>query len=276
MLIPPFVAVRHASRPKYLAVMLIQIQQGIAYPIGTLIDVLTSLLSIATVYYLWRTIFVAQPQIAGLDWREMQAYVLLSNAIFALLGATSMREMMNAIRTGAITTDLLRPYSYIVGQFSQVVGRMLTQGIVSSAVTILVGCVLVRMALPPSPRVAGLFLLSIMLSFLISFLLNFLLAILCFWTKDSEGLLWAQGIISFIFSGGMVPLSFLPNWVQIIAFALPFQGMIYTPLQIYRGALFGWDLWAALGLQGVWIGILMVLVQFLWRRGLRAVELGGG
>src|SRR6266508_129504 len=207
MLIPPFVAVRHASRPKYLAVMLIQIQQGIAYPIGTLIDVLTSLLSIATVYYLWRTIFVAQPQIAGLDWREMQAYVLLSNAIFALLGATSMREMMNAIRTGAITTDLLRPYSYIVGQFSQVVGRML-----------------------------------------------------------------AQGIVSFIFSSGMVPLSFLPNWVQIIAFELPFQGMIYTPLQIYRGALFGWDLWAALGLHGVWIGILMVLVQFLWRRGLRAVE----
>jgi len=269
-------AVRRAPRPKYLALLLMQIQQAIAYPAGTLIDMLASLLSIATVYYLWRAVFAAQPQIEGFDWRAMQAYILVSNAIFALLGATSTRAMMNSIRMGAIATDLLRPYSYIGAQFAQVLGRAATLGAFSSAATVLIGFVLVGMPAPPTLAAAGLFLLSVGLSFLISFLLNFLLALLCFWTKDSEGLLWAHGVITFIFSGGMAPLHFLPYWLQSVAFALPFQGMIHTPLLIYLGAAREPELWAALLLQALWVLILCVLVHLLWARALRAADLPGG
>lgn len=276
MNVSPTNLVRLRPQPKYLALLLMQIQQAIAYPIGTLIDMLTSLLSIATVYYVWRAVFAAQPQIEGFDWRAMQTYVLVSNAIFALLGTTSLRAMMASIRTGAIATDLLRPYSYIAAQFAQVLGRAVTQGAVSSAATALIGFVLVGMAPPPTPAAAGLFLLSVGLSFSISFLLHFLLALLCFWTKDSEGLLWAHAIMSFIFSGGMVPLHFLPHWLQIVAFVLPFQGMIHTPLLIYLGAARGFELWAALLLQVLWVLILGVLVQLLWARALRAADVQGG
>jgi ABC-2 type transport system permease protein len=269
-------AVRRRPRPKYLALSLMQIQQAIAYPVGTLIDILTSLLSIATVYYLWRAVFAAQPQIERFDWHVMQAYVLVSNAIFALLGATSTRAMIGSIRTGAIVTDLLRPYSYITAQFAQVLGRAATQGALGSATTALIGFVLLGMAPPPTLGAASLFLLSVGLSFLIAFLINFLLGLLCFWTKESEGLLWAQGVISFIFSGGIAPLHFLPYWLQIVAFALPFQGMIHTPLLIYLGAAPGRELWAALLLQVVWVVVLGGLVRLLWGRALRRVNIQGG
>jgi len=272
----PIVMVRRMPRPKYLALLLMQVQQTIAYPTGTLIDLLASLLSIATVYYLWRAVFAEQPQIEGFDWRAMRAYVLVANAIFALLGTTSTRAMMTSIRSGTITTDLLRPYSYIGAQFAQALGRAATQGAASSAATALVGFLVAGMPPPPTLGAAGLFLLSVGLSFSISFLLNFLLALLCFWTKDSEGLLWAYGLIAFIFSGGMAPLHFLPHWLQIVAFALPFQGMIHTPLQIYLSAARERELWAALLLQVVWVGMLGAMVRLLWGRALRAAELHGG
>ena len=272
----PTGSVRYAPRPKYLALSIMQIQQAIAYPAGVLIDLLASLLSIAAVYYLWRAVFAARPQIEGFDWRAMQVYVLVSNAIFALLGATTMRAMMDSIRTGAIAADLLRPYSYIGAQFAQALGRAATQGAASSAATALVGFVLVGMPAPPSLANALLFVVSVGLSFSISFLLNFLLGLLCFWTKDSEGLLWAYAIISFIFSGGMVPLQFLPRWLEIVAFALPFQGMIHTPLLFYLGTVGAPELASALLRQAMWVCILGALVWLLWARALRAAEMHGG
>jgi ABC-2 type transport system permease protein len=132
------------------------------------------------------------------------------------------------------------------------------------------------MPAPPSLAAGALFALSVGLSFSISFLLNFLLGLLCFWTKDSEGLLWAHAIISFIFSGGMVPLHFLPRWLQIVAFALPFQGMIHTPLLIYLGAAPERELWAALLLQVIWVYILSALARLLWAGALRAADAQGG
>ena len=274
--VPSIDALCRAPRSKYLALMQMQVQQGIAYPLGTLIDILASLLSTATVYYLWQAVFEAQPQVERFDWRAMQVYILVANAIFALLTTTSMRTMMQSIRTGAIASDLLRPYSYLAAQFAQALGRLITQGLVGGAAVALVGFALVGMAAPPTLAYVVMFLISVGLSFLISFLLNFLLGLLCFWTTDGEGLVWAYGITSFVFSGSLVPLQLLPGWLRTLALLLPFQGMIHTPLLIYLGVARGHDLLEALLLQVVWVIVLGVVLRLLWWRALRAAELPGG
>jgi ABC-2 type transport system permease protein len=267
------------SRPPrqvYVALLLAQIQHEITYPLGILIDLFTSLLSVAAVYSLWRTVFATQPQLAGFDWPQMQTYVILSNALFALLGATTMRQMMNAIRTGAVVAEVVRPYSYIVGQCAQAIGRVLTQGTIGGLTIVLLGFAWIGMATPGSPAGVCLFLVSLGLSLLTSLLLNCLFALLCFWTKDSEGLIWAYGALMFIFSGGMAPIALLPAWLQLVAYALPFQSLIAAPLSIYRGSLSGSELSAALGLQIAWVGLLMATVRQLWRHALHVAELPGG
>jgi ABC-2 type transport system permease protein len=265
---------RHKPRAKYLAIALAEIQHSLAYRGGALIDLLTSFVSIAAVYYLWRAVFAAQPQIAGLSWPGMQTYLLIANAIYALLGSTTLRSMMTAVRTGAITSDLLRPQSYLAAQLAQAVGRAATRGAVACLATALVGFVVLHIALPPTLTSASLFVISVGLSFLISFLLNFLIALACFWTKDVEGLLWAHAIVSYIFSGGMIPLALFPRWLAIAALALPFQSIVHTPMQIYLGA--ETSLWNLLALQACWAIALLLLVRWLWRRGLRVLDIQGG
>lgn len=268
--------VSRPPRQVYLALLLTQIQHEITYPLGILIDLFTSLLSVAAVYSLWRAVFVTQPQLAGFDWPKMQTYVILSNALFALLGATTMREMMNAIRTGAVVAELVRPYSYITGQCAQAIGRALTQGTIGGLTVVVLGFTWIGMATPDTLADVCLFLVSVGLSVLTSLLLNLLFALLCFWTKDSEGLIWAYGALLYIFSGGMAPIALLPAWLQLLAYALPFQSLIATPLSIYRGSLSGSEVSAALGLQIVWVGLLIAVVRQLWRHALHVAELPGG
>src|SRR5262245_157032 len=91
---------RGAPRQRYLALALVQVQRAIAYPGATLLEILASLLSVAIIYYLWKSVFAAQPQIGSFDWPRMRTYVVLVYVIGALMDTAKLRSMMHAIRTG--------------------------------------------------------------------------------------------------------------------------------------------------------------------------------
>ena len=45
----------------------------------------------------------------------------------------------------------------------------------------------------------------------------------------------AFAVVRTFLSGSVLPLWFMPGWLQAIAAALPFQAATYTPLAIYFG-----------------------------------------
>ena len=61
-------------------------------------------------------------------------------------------------------------------------------------------------------------------------LISFLAALLCFWTVNGVGLIWAQTAVVNLLSGALVPLAFFPYWLRAFAAWAPFQGIIATPL----------------------------------------------
>lgn len=117
---------------------------------------------------------------------------------------------------------------------------------------------------------------SIMLGFVIKFLISFLFALLCFWTINGLGLVWAQLALVNLFSGALVPLVFLPDWLGKLAAWAPFQGIIATPLAIYQGSVQGWDMLQALAVQLLWVLLLWGLARLLWQPAMRALDIQGG
>lgn len=140
----------------------------------------------------------------------------------------------------------------------------------------LLGFLLLGIAPPASVLAALLFLVSVGLGFLIKFLITFMVALLCFWTTNGLGLIWAQTAVINLFSGALIPLQILPGWLQSVALAAPFQGIVYTPVMIYMGAIEGAALWMALGLQLFWVIALWWLVRLMWMPALRTLDLQGG
>jgi ABC-2 type transport system permease protein len=267
---------RLAPRPKYRALLLTTMQRAIAYRGNTLLGLLSGLVWVAMLYYLWRTVYDARVQLGGFDWRQMRTYVLVGYAVNALISFSSTARMLRTIRTGEVATELLRPIDYLQAQLAIVAGAAVVEGLLSSAITLLLGFFLLDIAPPASLLAVVLFLFSVGLGFLIKFLISFLVALLCFWTLNGVGLIWAQTAIINLFSGALIPLQLMPGWLRTIALAAPFQAIVYTPVTIYLGAVQGVALWWALGLQAAWVAALWVLARLLWAPAARALELQGG
>ncbi len=267
---------RLRPRPKYLALALTSVQRAVAYRGTTLLNLLSSLIWVAMLYYLWRTVFAEGARIEGFAWWEMRTYILVSYAVNALLSFYSLARMTNAIRTGEVAAELVRPVDYLGAQLAQAFGAAVVEGALSSGIALLLGVLLLGISPPASPLAALLFFASVWLGFLVKFLVGYLVALLCFWTKNAIGLIWAQTALVNLFSGALIPLAFFPEWLRALALATPFSGIVYTPASIYLGRLDGLGALGAMGMQVLWAGALWLLARLLWGPSVRALDVQGG
>ena len=74
----------------------------------------------------------------------------------------------------------------------------------------------------------------------------------------------------------VVPLDFYPDWLRLIADALPFRATLYTPVAPLSGKLSGHALLFGLAHQVVWLGALSALSLAIESRGLRRLATQGG
>jgi ABC-2 type transport system permease protein len=72
-----------------------------------------------------------------------------------------------------------------------------------------------------------------------------------------------------VFAGMLMPLEFLPPAIRQIAFSLPFSYIIYFPLVAFQGKLTAMESVRTIGIQVVWIVILLGIYQLLWKKGIR-------
>jgi ABC-2 type transport system permease protein len=267
---------RVAPRPKYRALAIAAIQRAIAYRGTTLLSLLSGLVWVAMLYYLWRTVYADRPRLGNFDWGQMRTYILVSYAVSALISFSSAARILSVVRSGDIAMELLRPVDYLLFQLAQSFGSALIEGLLGGVIALLLGFSLLEIAPPASASAALLFLFSVGIGFLIKFLITFMVALLCFWTKNGLGLIWAQTAVISLFSGALIPLQLLPGWLQSAALAAPFQGIVYTPVMIYMGAIEGAALWWSLGVQLFWVVALWRLARLMWMPAMRALDLQGG
>ena len=270
-------SLRLSPRWKYLSLVQMSVQRTLAYRRTVLINLAASLVWLVASYYLWKAVFVSRTQIGDFDWDMMRTYILLAYAVNVLLSSSwSTFRVMSIIRTGEIATELIRPFDFLYAQFSMSLGGALVEGLFSSLIAGAIGLIVFHIRLPVSPLAGALFLVSVVLGFANKFLINYLVALVCFWTKNSLGLAWAQTAVVNILSGALIPLEFFPNWLRTITLYLPFQAVINAPLSIYLGSVQGAGIAITLAIQTAWIVALLGLGRLLWRPSLRALEIQGG
>ncbi len=119
-------------------------------------------------------------------------------------------------------------------------------------------------------------LMAIILSWLVSFTWRFLINLTAFWTPNASGIGRFGFVISWFFSGFLMPLRFLPEWTQQLAYFTPFPHMLNTVVEVYLGILTGPALLNALLIQALWsLGLILVAQMILRAAVKRLVILGG-
>jgi ABC-2 type transport system permease protein len=252
-------------------------KQELAYRFEFFTAIVGALLMMALLYYLWTAIYRSATSI-GMSYQALITYVCLGQA-FSFARPGQRRVMMrigDGIRRGDILMDLIRPTDYQLLTFSDTIGAYLMEAFLVSLPSYLLAFLFFGINPPASPEAAIGFIVSLFGAFFLVFSVDFLIGLLAFWTFSIWGLGYAKIAVLNILAGTVIPLSLFPDWLRSIALALPFQGMAYTPLAIYIGAIQGSAIWTSILNQFAWGVALVLLTRLIWLKAKRRIEIQGG
>lgn len=182
-------------------------------------------------------------------------------------------EVTRNIQSGAIVTELLKPYDYFTYWLSRDLGRALAHFLIRGIPTFMIGVILFEILAPGSWMRFVAFLGSVALAVTVSFCLRFMANLAGFWVLDYRGIAAIFAAVMNVLSGMLAPIAFLPEPVRLAANALPFRAVIMTPNEVYLGQV---PIWQGLGFQVLWIGILVACSRWLMGIGERQLVVQGG
>lgn len=231
--------------------------------------------------------FTAAPDAAAtspMSLAQAITYVWMAQALLALTPWNADPEIAQAVRTGAVAYDRLRPVDtywlwYVRGgawMASRAVPRAALMVLAAAIALPLVGLSAWAWGPPASLSAAAFFTASLILALALSsaYLMIVNVVVAATLTDRGPNLLFNSLII--VFSGNLLPLALYPDWAQTALLMQPFAGMLDIPLRLYVGQLSGAGAWAGLGLQTFWTVVLILLGRWALARVMARLEVQGG
>jgi ABC-2 type transport system permease protein len=228
--------------------------------------------------------FLAGPVASPMTLRETIDYVWLGQAFLMLLPWSADPELARMVRTGDIAYERLRPVDGYAYWYARAVARRTATPLLrATPMVLLTGVVLPslgfgRWGLGPPAGLAAvlLFIGSMALVVALASAFSTLLDVLVVMTLSERGVNILVAPLAIVFSGSLIPLPLLPEWLQPFMQYQPFAGLLDSPLRIYSGHLAGWSAVAALGRQAVWTVLLVALGRAMMRRAMARLQTQGG
>lgn len=260
---------------KYGAITLTNLQNQLAYVWDALGRAVFIVLIMFIFVQLWSAAFEAKDaaEIAGLTLADTIWYFLIAEVI-ELGKFRHDQRISEEVKDGSIAYTLNRPYNYLSYHFCNGMG----EAVVKMALIFLLGLPIVlwyagapSISWPAVPAV----LIVIFLAMVLDFCMASSIGLLAFVTEDTFSFRLIYQKLMFILGGLLIPLDFLPEWLQRIARLLPFSQVTYAPAKLFV-AFDAQLFWETVGLQLFWILItgLVLFLQYRWAT--RRLVVNGG
>jgi len=246
-----------------------------AYRGSMLLSLVVVAIQVVLYAIVWRAIYAGHSEpVAGADVRLAVGYAVLGITVSAVLDVWPGQSIESRVRDGLIGIDLTRPIGLLTQTLAVQSGYVLA-ALPTVVVGLGAGLLVGGLAGPADPAAAVGFALSLVLAFGVSQLITLLMGLASFWTLEVGGIQMAFAVVRTFLSGSVLPLWFMPGWLQTIAAVLPFQAATYTPVAIYFGRPPG-GLGVALAVQALWLVLLGCLAGWVWSRARHRVVVQGG
>ena len=214
--------------------------------------------------------------VAGYNVTEAITFTGITQAMLMVVGIFGTMEIANAVKSGEVATDLMKPIDYQLVMMFRQLGRSFYFFIFRGMPIFLVMAVFFPWSPPQSWTALALFLFSLIFAVMITFSFNFIVGMSAFWLLDARGI---SGFImgaGLLLSGFVVPLSFFPTGFDKICEWLPYVGQSYVPVAIYLGKYTGAKMLSMLLRQFAWAVILILFGKFLMFFAMRKLIIQGG
>ena len=272
-----------AARP-YLAAFRARFQLMLQYRTAALAGFATQCWWGGIRIMVFAAFYGANEAAAPMSLRDAVTYVWLGQALLALLPWLADPEVSQAVRTGGVGYDRLRPLDAYGYWYARTLGWMLARALPRAALMLLgAGIVLPLVGLdawawqPPAGVTAALlFIVSLALMIALATAMLMLANVVVAASLNERGVNAVLAPLVIVFSGQLVPLNFFPQSVQPLLHLQPFAGLVDIPFRIYFANLAGSVALQSLALQAGWTLALIALGRIAMERVMRRLEMQGG
>jgi ABC-2 type transport system permease protein len=259
---------------KYLSILNMQIINSLAYPgdfMGRSVSIATFLFIFAG---LWGTTFTLAntDTINGLTFSNMIWYLMMAETLE--LGRPRLsRTISEQVKNGEVAYILNKPYNFLLYHFSVGLG----DGAVRVTLNLIVGSLVawILAGAPPGLLGWGMALVTMIGAWILHFCWMALIGLAAFVVEETNSFDLVYQKLVFILGGFLLPLDMFPEWLQKIAYALPFPYMMYAPARLFvkpDADLF----WQMLAGQMLWVVVFIALLSFVYQRSERSLTINGG
>lgn len=265
---------------KYLSFFRIRFIAGLQYRAAAWAGIATQFAWGFMTILMYRAFYESSPDSFPMAFSALSTYIWLQQALLAIFMFWYFdNEIFEGITSGTIAYELCRPCNLYSMWFVKNMAVRLSRAMLRCVPILLVAAFLPApygISLPQNFEAGALFLISVILGFLVLVSLSMLVYISAFYTVSAQGIrMLATSVMEFL-CGAVIPIPFFPAALQRVLYALPFASVQSTPFLIYTGYTGGAEALHSIGLQAIWLVILMTAGLLLMKRSLRKVVVQGG
>ncbi|MDF2629205.1 MAG: conserved rane protein of unknown function [Symbiobacteriaceae bacterium] len=239
-------------------------------------DLLGQLVLMIIAVSFWRAVYGAGAPLEGLTQEQAIGYVLVANSVGMVISYSLIPEFGAMLRSGAIATELLRPVDFQLCMCAKMLAHLGATMLIHMALLGTVACLFLGLRLPADPQVWFWFAASLMAGNGVLFLFDWIISLSAFYTNEIRGLFILRDAVATFFSGLLVPLALLPDWLRSVAEVLPFGLALNTPVQILTGMTPVGAAPRAVAIQLLWGAGLLILSRMAFRVAVRTITVQGG
>lgn len=259
----------------YLAFAKKSFLQKSAYRLDHWMGILNTLIRLVIYVEIYRALYGGREAVDGITMSMVTTNFILSLGLESFFVVNDF-YLANRIYNGSIATEMLLPVSFHGRMLADNLGVAAFKLIFHFVPAMLVAILFIGIAAPAGAGAFGLFILSTLFGYGVLWSLSFLFQMFSFWLLNVWAIMTIKNVFINVLSGSMIPLWFMPDAIRKIISFTPFEGIYFTPVQIYLGNISGGEIAAGFIKQLVWIICLMTAGFILWSKGKKKLVVQGG
>ena len=221
-------------------------------------------------YFVFHSIYTygGKEAIHGYSMEQMVWFFTANLLVNSFVWNPMVGSMSDRILSGDLTMNLLRPISV----FQYDMADCAASRLVAILMDFLPGLVIYSLILPPrflTPASFLRFLIVVLPAFLLNYLTSSLIGLAAMWVKNSTSLHAVSNVLISFVGGSLIPMEFYPDLLRRLTDFLPYKYIFYWPIQFFLNKNEASEmmfLWKIVGIQMLWIGILLLLYRVSWKR----------
>lgn len=264
----------------YISALRVRFLNGLQYRAAALGGLTTQFFWGVMAILIYQAFYATKSQAGAISFSQLVTYIWLQQALLALIMLYDWDyELFDMITSGNISYELCRPCNLYGLWYAKLLSKRLSSVTLRFLPIIIVAFLLpnpYKLSLPQSPLSFLLFLITMLLGLLLLVSISILIYISVFKTMSAVGSMAFIGIMGEFFSGATIPIPLMPQWLQRICYILPFRWTSDLPLRVYSGNISTSEAILSIGVQFIWITLLVGSGFKIMQRITRSVVVQGG